>query len=123
MLPAYTDSRAFRDAFPECVAYGFFPQRERNLYEMWPLVSLLALVWPLALLFHLLFYWSKSRHERMIQKEMGSELELEKIRLQIELERARQGLPLEKLKRYYALTDDAELIEDDEHYNVNRLSL
>jgi acetylornithine deacetylase/succinyl-diaminopimelate desuccinylase-like protein len=38
MLPAYTDSRAFRDAFPECVAYGFFPQREMSLYEMWPLV-------------------------------------------------------------------------------------
>jgi len=38
MLPAYTDSRAFRDAFPECVAYGFFPQRERTLAEMWPLV-------------------------------------------------------------------------------------
>jgi acetylornithine deacetylase/succinyl-diaminopimelate desuccinylase-like protein len=38
MLPAYTDSRAFRDAFPECIAYGFFPQRERTLYEMWPLV-------------------------------------------------------------------------------------
>jgi acetylornithine deacetylase/succinyl-diaminopimelate desuccinylase-like protein len=38
MLPAYTDSRAFRDAFPECVAYGFFPQRDKSLFEMWPLV-------------------------------------------------------------------------------------
>jgi acetylornithine deacetylase/succinyl-diaminopimelate desuccinylase-like protein len=38
MLPAYTDSRAFRDAFPECVAYGFFPQRDKTLFEMWPLV-------------------------------------------------------------------------------------
>jgi acetylornithine deacetylase/succinyl-diaminopimelate desuccinylase-like protein len=38
MLPAYTDSRAFRDAYPECVAYGFFPQREMSLVEMWPLV-------------------------------------------------------------------------------------
>jgi acetylornithine deacetylase/succinyl-diaminopimelate desuccinylase-like protein len=38
MLPAYTDSRTFRDAFPECVAYGFFPQREMTLVEMWPLV-------------------------------------------------------------------------------------
>jgi acetylornithine deacetylase/succinyl-diaminopimelate desuccinylase-like protein len=38
MLPAYTDSRAFRDAFADCVAYGFFPQRDRNLFEMWPLV-------------------------------------------------------------------------------------
>ena len=25
MLPAFTDSRWFRDAFPECVAYGFYP--------------------------------------------------------------------------------------------------
>jgi acetylornithine deacetylase/succinyl-diaminopimelate desuccinylase-like protein len=38
MLPAFTDSRTFRDAFPECVAYGFFPQREMNLYETSPLV-------------------------------------------------------------------------------------
>ncbi|HEY4094997.1 MAG TPA: M20/M25/M40 family metallo-hydrolase [Baekduia sp.] len=38
MLPAYTDSRPFRETFPECVAYGFFPQREMDLYEMWPLV-------------------------------------------------------------------------------------
>ncbi|HEX7297474.1 MAG TPA: M20/M25/M40 family metallo-hydrolase [Solirubrobacteraceae bacterium] len=38
MLPAFTDSRTFRAAFPDCVAYGFFPQREMNLYETWPLV-------------------------------------------------------------------------------------
>jgi acetylornithine deacetylase/succinyl-diaminopimelate desuccinylase-like protein len=38
MLPAFTDSRTFRDAFPACVAYGFFPQREMNLFEMWKLV-------------------------------------------------------------------------------------
>jgi acetylornithine deacetylase/succinyl-diaminopimelate desuccinylase-like protein len=38
MLPAFTDSRTFRAAFPDCVAYGFFPQREMSLYESWPLV-------------------------------------------------------------------------------------
>lgn len=38
MLPAFTDSRTFRDAFPECVAYGFFPQRRMTLEEMWSLV-------------------------------------------------------------------------------------
>jgi acetylornithine deacetylase/succinyl-diaminopimelate desuccinylase-like protein len=38
MLPAFTDSRTFRDAFPECVAYGFFPQREMTLYETAPLI-------------------------------------------------------------------------------------
>ena len=27
VLPAFTDSRTFRAAFPECVAYGFFPMR------------------------------------------------------------------------------------------------
>jgi acetylornithine deacetylase/succinyl-diaminopimelate desuccinylase-like protein len=38
MLPAFTDSRTFRDAFPDVVAYGFFPQRRKNLYEAWPLM-------------------------------------------------------------------------------------
>jgi acetylornithine deacetylase/succinyl-diaminopimelate desuccinylase-like protein len=38
VLPAFTDSRWFRAAFPDCVAYGFFPQRHQTLYETWPLV-------------------------------------------------------------------------------------
>jgi acetylornithine deacetylase/succinyl-diaminopimelate desuccinylase-like protein len=38
MLPAFTDSRTFREAFPGVVAYGFFPQRQKNLYEAWPLM-------------------------------------------------------------------------------------
>ncbi len=38
VLPAFTDSRWWRHAFPECVAYGFFPQRHQSLYESWPLI-------------------------------------------------------------------------------------
>ncbi len=38
VLPAFTDSRTFRAAFPECVAYGFFPMFHTSLYEMWPLI-------------------------------------------------------------------------------------
>jgi acetylornithine deacetylase/succinyl-diaminopimelate desuccinylase-like protein len=38
VLPAFTDSRWFRAAFPDCIAYGFYPQRELNLFEAWPLV-------------------------------------------------------------------------------------
>jgi acetylornithine deacetylase/succinyl-diaminopimelate desuccinylase-like protein len=38
VLPAFTDSRWWRAAFPDCVAYGFFPQRHQSLYETWPLV-------------------------------------------------------------------------------------
>jgi acetylornithine deacetylase/succinyl-diaminopimelate desuccinylase-like protein len=38
VLPGFTDSRTFRDAFPECVAYGFFPQRRMTLYETSPLI-------------------------------------------------------------------------------------
>ena len=34
----YTDSRIFREAFPECVAYGFFPQRHMSLGEVNALV-------------------------------------------------------------------------------------
>jgi acetylornithine deacetylase/succinyl-diaminopimelate desuccinylase-like protein len=38
ILPGFSDSRWFREAFPECVAYGFFPQRHMNLLETGPLV-------------------------------------------------------------------------------------
>ena len=38
VLPAFTDSRWFRHAFPECVAYGFCPQRAQDLFATWPLV-------------------------------------------------------------------------------------
>ena len=38
VLPAFTDSRWFRAAFPDCVAYGFFPQRHQTLPESWPLM-------------------------------------------------------------------------------------
>jgi acetylornithine deacetylase/succinyl-diaminopimelate desuccinylase-like protein len=33
MLPAFSDSSHFRAAFPDCVAYGFFPQRHQPLLE------------------------------------------------------------------------------------------
>jgi acetylornithine deacetylase/succinyl-diaminopimelate desuccinylase-like protein len=38
VLPGFSDSRWFRAAFPDCVAYGFFPQREMDLFEAAPLV-------------------------------------------------------------------------------------
>jgi acetylornithine deacetylase/succinyl-diaminopimelate desuccinylase-like protein len=38
ILPGFTDSRHFRAAFPECIAYGFFPQRHQSLMETAPLV-------------------------------------------------------------------------------------
>ena len=37
-LPGFTDSRWWREAFPDCVAYGFFPQREMDMFEASPLV-------------------------------------------------------------------------------------
>jgi acetylornithine deacetylase/succinyl-diaminopimelate desuccinylase-like protein len=38
VLPGFTDSRHFRLAFPECVAYGFFPQRHQSLLQTAPLI-------------------------------------------------------------------------------------
>ena len=38
VLPGFTDSRHFRVAFPECVAYGFMPQRHQTLLESAPLI-------------------------------------------------------------------------------------
>jgi acetylornithine deacetylase/succinyl-diaminopimelate desuccinylase-like protein len=36
VMPAFTDSRWWRDVFPECVAYGFCPTRHGTLYDLWP---------------------------------------------------------------------------------------
>jgi acetylornithine deacetylase/succinyl-diaminopimelate desuccinylase-like protein len=38
VLPGFTDSRWWRDAFPDCVAYGFFPQKAMDMFETAPLV-------------------------------------------------------------------------------------
>jgi acetylornithine deacetylase/succinyl-diaminopimelate desuccinylase-like protein len=38
VLPGFTDSRWFRATFPDCVAYGFFPQRAMDLFEAAPLI-------------------------------------------------------------------------------------
>ena len=38
VLTGFTDSHWFRKAFPECVAYGFFPQRAMSRWETTPLI-------------------------------------------------------------------------------------
>jgi acetylornithine deacetylase/succinyl-diaminopimelate desuccinylase-like protein len=38
ILPGFSDSKWFRDAFPDCVAYGFFPQQHQSVLEAGPLV-------------------------------------------------------------------------------------
>ncbi len=38
ILPGFSDSSHFRAAFPDCVAYGFFPQRHQPLLESAPLM-------------------------------------------------------------------------------------
>jgi acetylornithine deacetylase/succinyl-diaminopimelate desuccinylase-like protein len=37
-LPGFTDSRWFREAFPDCNAYGFMPARAFDLFEAAPLI-------------------------------------------------------------------------------------
>ena len=37
--PAFTDSRHWpRAAFPDWVAYGFFPKRHQGFFDSWPLI-------------------------------------------------------------------------------------
>jgi acetylornithine deacetylase/succinyl-diaminopimelate desuccinylase-like protein len=38
ILPGFTDSRTWRDAFPDCVAYGFFPHAHMTTHETSPLI-------------------------------------------------------------------------------------
>jgi acetylornithine deacetylase/succinyl-diaminopimelate desuccinylase-like protein len=38
ILPGFSDSSHFRAAFPDCVAYGFFPHRHMSVLDEMPLV-------------------------------------------------------------------------------------
>jgi acetylornithine deacetylase/succinyl-diaminopimelate desuccinylase-like protein len=38
VMQGFSDSHWWRRAFPDCVAYGFFPQRAMDLYEAFPLI-------------------------------------------------------------------------------------
>ena len=38
ILPGFSDSKWFRDAFPDLIAYGFFPQRHQTYLQTAPLV-------------------------------------------------------------------------------------
>lgn len=38
VMPGFTDSKSWRAAFPDVVAYGFFPQRHQTLDETWALM-------------------------------------------------------------------------------------
>ncbi|MGZ4298719.1 MAG: M20/M25/M40 family metallo-hydrolase [Solirubrobacteraceae bacterium] len=38
ILTGFSDSRWFREAFPDCVAYGFFPQRHQTMLDATPLM-------------------------------------------------------------------------------------
>jgi acetylornithine deacetylase/succinyl-diaminopimelate desuccinylase-like protein len=38
ILTGFSDSRWFREAFPDCVAYGFFPQRHQTMLDATPLL-------------------------------------------------------------------------------------
>ena len=38
ILPGFSELRWVREAFPDCVAYGFFPERDMTLRDAAPLV-------------------------------------------------------------------------------------
>jgi len=38
ILPGFTDSRTWRDAFPDCIAYGFFPHAHQTAHDTAPLI-------------------------------------------------------------------------------------
>jgi acetylornithine deacetylase/succinyl-diaminopimelate desuccinylase-like protein len=38
VLPGFSDSHWWRKAFPDCVAYGFFPQKAMDIFEATPLI-------------------------------------------------------------------------------------
>ena len=89
----------------------------------YPLTVIVSLVWFVVLIVHLLNVTVAFRNEGAIQREMNKATELENLHLSIELARLRGSAePLsqtsqrksEKPKRTVTLSDDGELIANDE---------
>lgn len=85
---------------------------------------LISVIWLIALVYYALNLWADFRREGFIQREMNKEAELERLRLSIVLARFGESVddPLsqtlqrksEKPKRTVSLSDDGELIANDE---------
>jgi len=90
----------------------------------YPLTIIVSLIWFVGLIIHLFSVTVAFRDESAIQREMSKATEFEKLRLSIELARLGRTVdePLlqtsqwknEKPKRTVSLTDDGELVANDE---------
>jgi hypothetical protein len=93
-------------------------------WQPYPLVSFISAIWFIVLILHVLNIWMAFGRERLIQREMDREIELERMRLQLELAHA-TGMPAddhtsEKPKRLVRLSDDGELLHEEIRGNTNR---
>ena len=86
--------------------------------QPYPATNLLTVLWFLAIVIYALNLWSAFSRERAIQREVDREMELEKMRMQLELGgagRASGNEPdAEKPKRVARLSDDGELLYEQE---------
>ncbi len=94
------------------------PSQTYQVWQPYASVSLLSWVWLLLLIFHGLTVWMAFARERTVQREIERELELEKMRLQLELARLNKSDVMdseqEKPKRVTGLSDDGELVLEDQ---------
>jgi hypothetical protein len=95
-----------------------FPAQTFEVWQPYPLVTFLSLVWFVVVVLHIVNIWAAFSRERVIQREMDREMELEKMRLQLALANAsEQNAPnaeREKPKRGASLADDGELVFEEE---------
>jgi hypothetical protein len=93
-------------------------------YQPYPLVVFILVAWFALVVIHAIQVWAAFRHEGAIRREMEREtnLELERLRLQVELAKNQrlargdeddEAVPLEKIKRAARLGDDGELLSEE----------
>jgi len=101
--------------FPGTTDPIVIPPSQYTEYVPHFLTSVVAVIRAFLLILHILMYWTAWRRERIIETAMSRELELEKMRLQIELARLNGETPEgEKRKRSLSLSDDGELNDGEE---------
>jgi len=96
---------------------GFGPQTF-TVWHQQPLFLAATFCWFLVLIFQAFNIWGAFRREKMIQREIGQEMQLEKLSLMAELSRQQGSIipeeMLEKPKRGIGLDNDGELFSSDE---------
>jgi hypothetical protein len=119
-----TSGTVAAQSFPGPNGSTTIPEYTYTNWQPYPLATAISAIWFIVLILHVLNIWIAFGRERLIQREMDREIELERMRLQLELAHVTGSSAgdneVEKPKRLVRLSDDGELLHEEIRGDTNR---